>query len=143
MKVKSESEVAQSCPTLSDPMDCSLPGSSVHGIFQAKYWSGVPLPSLPGRIDLPNLKRVSDSLQVLQEGFAHSLSYCNFANMLTYCIFRPAIPQLEFVLELSGRLVKTLIAGPGAQEFVFLTSSQMVLMLLGQGPHIENLCLRV
>ena len=35
MKVKSESEVAQSCPTLSDPMDCSLPGSTVHGIFQA------------------------------------------------------------------------------------------------------------
>ena len=33
MKVKSKSEVAQSCPTLSDPMDCSLPGSSVHGIF--------------------------------------------------------------------------------------------------------------
>ena len=36
MKVKSESEVAQSCPTLRDPMDCSLPGSSVHGIFQAR-----------------------------------------------------------------------------------------------------------
>ena len=37
MKVKeeSESEVAQSCPTISDPMDCSLPGSSIHGIFQA------------------------------------------------------------------------------------------------------------
>ena len=35
MKVKSESEVAQLCLTLSDPMDCSLPGSSVHGIFQA------------------------------------------------------------------------------------------------------------
>ena len=35
MKVKSESEVAQSWPTLSDPMDCSPPGSSVHGIFQA------------------------------------------------------------------------------------------------------------
>ena len=35
MKVKSEREVAQSCPTLSNPMDCSLPGSSVHGIFQA------------------------------------------------------------------------------------------------------------
>src|SRR5574341_665353 len=45
MKVKSESEVTQSCPTLSDPMDCNLPGSSIHGIFQAKYWSGVPLPS--------------------------------------------------------------------------------------------------
>ena len=36
MKVKSEIEVAQSCPTLSDPMDCSPPGSSVHGIFQAR-----------------------------------------------------------------------------------------------------------
>ena len=36
MKVKSESEVAQSCPTPSDSMDCSLPGSSVHGIFQAR-----------------------------------------------------------------------------------------------------------
>ena len=36
MKVKSESEVAQSCPTLSDPMDCSLPGVSVHGILQAR-----------------------------------------------------------------------------------------------------------
>ena len=37
MKVKSESEVAQLCLTnLSDPMDCSLPGSSVHGIFQAR-----------------------------------------------------------------------------------------------------------
>ena len=36
MKVKCESEVAQSCPTLSNPMDCSLPGSSVHGIFQAR-----------------------------------------------------------------------------------------------------------
>ena len=45
MKVKSEREVAHSCPTLSDPMDCSPPGSSVHGIFQQEYWSGVPLPS--------------------------------------------------------------------------------------------------
>ena len=43
MKVKSESEVAQSCPTLSDPMDCSLPGSSVHGIFQARVleWAAI------------------------------------------------------------------------------------------------------
>ena len=36
MKVKSKSEVVQSCPTLSDPMDCSLPGSSIHEIFQAR-----------------------------------------------------------------------------------------------------------
>ena len=43
MKGKSESEVAQSCLTLSDPMDCSLPGSSVHGIFQARVleWGAI------------------------------------------------------------------------------------------------------
>ena len=43
MKVKIESEVAQSCPTLSNPMDCSLPGSSVHGIFQARVleWGAI------------------------------------------------------------------------------------------------------
>ena len=36
MKVNNESEVAQSCPTLSDPMDCNLPGSSIQGIFQTR-----------------------------------------------------------------------------------------------------------
>ena len=43
MKVKSESEVVQSCPTLSDPMDCSLPGSSTHRIFQARVleWGAI------------------------------------------------------------------------------------------------------
>ena len=43
MKVKSESEVAQSCPTLSDPMDCSPLGSSIHGIFQARVleWGAI------------------------------------------------------------------------------------------------------
>ena len=43
MKVKSESEVAESCPTLSDPMNCGPPGSSVHGIFQARVleWGAI------------------------------------------------------------------------------------------------------
>ena len=43
MKAKSESEVVQSCPTLSDAMDCSLPGSSVDGIFQARVleWGAI------------------------------------------------------------------------------------------------------
>ena len=43
MKVKSESEVAQSCLTFRDPMDCSLPGSSIHGIFQARVleWGAI------------------------------------------------------------------------------------------------------
>ena len=43
MRVKSEREVTQSCPTLSDPTDCSLPGSAVHGIFQARVleWGAI------------------------------------------------------------------------------------------------------
>ena len=43
MKVKGETEVAQSCPTLCDPMDCSLPGSSAHGVFQARVleWGAI------------------------------------------------------------------------------------------------------
>ena len=43
MKVKSEIEVAQSCLILSDPMDCSLPGSTVHGIFQARVLEWVAI----------------------------------------------------------------------------------------------------
>ena len=45
MKVKSESEFTQSCPTLSNPMDCSVPGSSIHGIFQARVleWGAIAI----------------------------------------------------------------------------------------------------
>ena len=47
MKVKSQSEVAQSCPAPSDPMDCSLPGSFLHGIFQARVleWGAIAFSS--------------------------------------------------------------------------------------------------
>ena len=50
MKVKRESEVTQSCLTLSDPMDCSLPGSSVHGIFQARVleWGAIAFSGVKG-----------------------------------------------------------------------------------------------
>ena len=43
MKVKSESKIAQSYPTLSDPMDCSLPGACIHGVFQARVleWGAI------------------------------------------------------------------------------------------------------
>ena len=53
MKVKSETEVAQSCPTLHDPMDCSLPGSSIHGIFQARVleWGAIAFSDLMQRTD--------------------------------------------------------------------------------------------
>ena len=66
MKVKSESEVAQSCLPLSDPMDCSAPGSSIHGIFQARVleWGAIAI------------------LQYLKKG--SSTSYIATAFMLAY-----------------------------------------------------------
>ena len=52
MKVKSESEVAQSCPTLRDLRDCSPPGSSIHGIFQAGEleWGAIAFSALESRV---------------------------------------------------------------------------------------------
>ena len=54
--------VAQSCLTLCDPMDCSPPGSPVHGILQARYWSGLSLPS-PGDLPDPGIEPGSRTLQ--------------------------------------------------------------------------------
>ena len=56
MKMRSESEVVQSCPTLRDPMDCSPPGSSVHGIFQARVleWSAIAFSEL-NAYHVPNI----------------------------------------------------------------------------------------
>ena len=63
MKVKSESEVAQSCPTLSDLMDCSLKGSSIHGIFQARVleWGAI---AFSGSLQkpLPNTGKVPQAV---------------------------------------------------------------------------------
>ena len=57
-----KSEVTQSCPTPCDPMDCSLSGSSIHGIFQQECWSGLPFPS-PGDLPDPGIKPGSPTLQ--------------------------------------------------------------------------------
>ena len=92
MKVKSESEVAQSCPTLRDPMDCSLPGSSVHGIFQArrfhtyvlkckKYWKHAAMqfgtPELKSSLQFPNHKIMFNMFEfygsLRSKGFLHAL----------------------------------------------------------------------
>ena len=55
MKVKSESEVAQSCPTLNDPMDRSLPVSSIHGIFQARVLEWGAIAFSRARLDIQNI----------------------------------------------------------------------------------------
>ena len=62
MKVKSESEVAQSCPTLSDPMDCNLPGSSIHGIFQARVleWGAIAFSYISLKLGEKECKKIND-----------------------------------------------------------------------------------
>ena len=71
MKGKSGSEVAQSCLTLSDPMDCSLPGSSVHGIFQARVleWGAIAF-----SIDLCRLMLMIETINKLHKRIAQWIS---------------------------------------------------------------------
>ena len=61
-KERKESEVAQPCPTLCDPVDCSPPGSSVYGILQARVLEWLPFPS-PGDLPDPGIKPRSPTLQ--------------------------------------------------------------------------------
>ena len=68
-KVKSESEVTQSCPTLSDPVDCSLPGSSVHGIFQARVleWGAIAFSGMRSYKTKKKKKRIEADMQSSME----------------------------------------------------------------------------
>jgi len=69
MKVKSESEVAQSCSTLSNPMDCSLPGSSIHRIFQARVleWGAIAFSNfIPQCSSKEGLKKKKEKFLVYQ-----------------------------------------------------------------------------
>ena len=122
MKVKSESEVAQSCPTLSDSMDCSLPGSSIHGIFQARVqeWGAIAFSGLGvleqykcivsrfWRLEAWNHGdgRLAFPLQVLRENaFVHLLGFCWHP-----AIFRVSqfiiVTSLRSLLPLSHGLLK-------------------------------------
>ena len=87
MKVKSESEVTQLCPTLCDPMDCSLPGSSVHGIFQARVlewgakvgvWIYIPTSSVFLSAEIPGGSRGTISPLMLESELAHLQFICIF-----------------------------------------------------------------
>jgi len=80
-KVKSESEVAQSYPTLSDPMDCSLSGSSIHGIFQARVleWGAIAFSTHPSTA--PNLTQIL-SLEFICHSSQPLLYFHSFSSMV-------------------------------------------------------------
>jgi len=91
MKVKSKSEVAQSCPTLSDPMDCSLPGSSIHGIFQARVleWGAIAFIGNIKNTHFGNIYTVYTDYLYWSSSFSYSSSNYNLLiwDLLTFSFF--------------------------------------------------------
>ena len=96
--MKSENEVTQSCPTLSDPMDCSLPGSSVHGIFQARVLEWVAIAfsdsdcsykikrhSLLGRKAMTNLDSILKSSDIILPTKVHLVKAMVFPVVMYAC----------------------------------------------------------
>ena len=89
MKLKSESEVAQSCPTLSDLMDCSLTGSSVHEIFQARVLEW-------GAIAFSEIYRSHGEIQYLYHSHSVTTIKCVFDSFLNFCFQRTIIQYSDF-----------------------------------------------
>ena len=85
MKVKNESEVAQSCPTLCNPMDCSLPGSSAHGIFQARVLEWVAIAFSTCIYDVCLI-----SVQLLSEILFWKKNFC-FINLKAIALRNPKV----------------------------------------------------
>ena len=119
LKVKSESEVAQSCPTLCDPLDCSLPGSSLHGIFQARVleWGAIAFSRLSDSIlrSQHTLRSTcSDLLSVMWEGgcswWEKSILFLCRRDELLACsfvcrskvIFKTSLSVIKFIFYPSG-----------------------------------------
>ena len=100
MNVKRESEVAQSCPTLSDPMDCSLPGSSIHGIFQARVLEWGAIAFSGGRTGQP-LKTELSALALPSERLDWALSWFPLLEMRgSY-----SIPTSQVILGESAKIM--------------------------------------
>ena len=101
MKVKSESEVIQSCPTLSDPMDCSLTGSSVHGIFQARVleWGAI-ITAKSSSGSPPHLEHNFKSLQRTKRPYSiYSLPALPTSSSTTDCCSHSAVNLLRLFSE--------------------------------------------
>ena len=105
IKVKSESEVAQLCPTLSNPMDCSLPGSSIHGIFQARVlqWVAIAFSAKPAKVTISitmiglSQCNLHCSLMPMPSHFSSSKSFwlLSFLHFVSSLFLKPGFHNLE------------------------------------------------
>ena len=86
MKVKSESEVAQSCPTLSDPWTAAYQAPPFMGFSRQEYWSGVPLPSLNDPADVGNLISGSSDF---------SKTSLNIWKFMVHLLLKPGLENFE------------------------------------------------
>ena len=110
MKVESESEVAQSCLTLRDPMDCSLPGSSIHGIFRATVleWGAIAFSHNTSTIKQTHFKYIS-------VGFGKLVQLCNPQSKYRIFHYSRQFPCAPF------QLFATLALGPRQLLIYFLS----------------------
>ena len=103
MKLKSESEVAQLCPTLSDPIDCSPPGSSIHGIFQARAleWGAIAFSHaskvVPQILQVRLQQYVNCELPDVQTGFKGRGTRNQIAN-ICWIIEKARVPEKHLFL---------------------------------------------
>ena len=117
MKEKSESEVAQSCPTLSDPMDCSLPGSSVHGICQARVleWGASAFSEIKLWVTtnptVRTLYGTTDWLKTEKVRQGCLLSPCLFNLCAEHIMRNAGLDELQTGIKIGGRNVNNLICG--------------------------------
>ena len=100
IEVKSESEVAQSRPTLCDPMDCSLPGSSIHGIFQARVleWGAIAFSDIPISKLLIKRNEMPQNWEICTRPLTHNM---HFKITLEQSESSQAIKKLTWILKKS------------------------------------------
>ena len=128
MKVKRESEVAQLCPTLSDPMNCSPLGSSIHGIFQARVlewgaiaFSNVPLLLLLSRFSCVRLCATPEMAALSISNFLEGIS--RLSHSVAFLYFFALITEEGFLISLCYSL-------DSAFKWVYLSFSPLPFTLL-------------
>ena len=106
MKVKSESEVTQSCPTLSDPMDCSPPGSSIHGVFQARVleWGAIAFSYILLKL---HFRRLIIKLHPMNSALASTRDKSLSDQLDSYCQFSKGRQRLRGALWLAYHYIVT------------------------------------